>query len=87
MLEYFNQFFLPWWEGDHWPVVNAWISASRDSIDAALWQEQETLNAEGWVDYEAHGVVHNTPMWPGVSDAYIMGELQGFDRCIQAAFQ
>lgn len=74
---YFNQFFLPWWEGDHWPVVNAWISASRDSIDAALWLEQETLNSQGWVDYEAHGVVHNTPMWPGVSDAYIMGELQG----------
>jgi hypothetical protein len=75
--QYFNQFFRPWWEADQWPVVNAWISASRDSLDAALWQEQETLNAEGWVDYEAHGVVHNTPMWPGVSDTYIMGELQG----------
>ena len=75
--QYFNQFFRPWWEADQWPVVNAWISASRDNLDAALWQEQETLNAEGWVDYEAHGVVHNTPMWPGVSDTYIMGELQG----------
>ncbi len=74
---YFNQYFLPWWQGDHWPVVNAWISAARDSLDAALWVEQETLNSQGWVDYEAHGVVHNTPMWPGVSDAYIMGELQG----------
>ena len=84
--QYFNQYFLPWWQGDQWPVVNAWISASRDSIDAALWKEQETLNAEGWVDYEAHGVVHNTPMWPGVSDAYIMGELQGSIDAFKAHF-
>jgi hypothetical protein len=84
--QYFNQFFLPWWQGDHWPVVNAWISAARDSIDAALWKEQETLNAEGWVDYEAHGVVHNTPMWPGVSDAYITGELQGSIDAFKAHF-
>ena len=83
---YFNQYFLPWWQGDHWPVVNAWISASRDSVDAALWQEQETLNSQGWVDYEAHGVVHNTPMWPGVSDAYIMGELQGSIDAFKAHF-
>lgn len=75
--EYFDQYFRPWWEADQWPVVNAWISASRDNLDAALWLEQEALNAEGWVDYQAHGVVHNTPMWPGVSDEYIKGELQG----------
>jgi peptidoglycan/xylan/chitin deacetylase (PgdA/CDA1 family) len=74
---YFNQYFRPLWEADKWQVVNAWISASRDSLDAALWKEQEGLNAEGWVDYQAHGVVHNSPMWPGVSDSYIMGELQG----------
>ncbi len=75
--QYFNTYFRPYWEGDGWPVVNAWISASRDGYDTSLWQEQEGLNTEGWVDYQAHGVVHNTPMWPGVSDAYIMGELQG----------
>ncbi len=84
--QYFNQYFLPWWQGDHWPVVNAWISASRDFIDAALWLEQETLNSQGWVDYEAHGVVHNIPMWPGVSDAYIMGELQGSIDAFKAHF-
>jgi hypothetical protein len=47
--EYFNQYFRPWWVGDKWPVVNAWISASRDNLDAALWTEQEGLNAEGWI--------------------------------------
>jgi hypothetical protein len=84
--DYFNQYFRPWWVGDKWPVVNAWISAARDNLDEALWQEQEVLNAEGWVDYEAHGVVHNTPMWPGVSDAYIMGELQGSIDAFKAHF-
>jgi hypothetical protein len=84
--DYFNQYFRPWWEGDKWPVVNAWISASRDNLDAALWQEQETLNSEGWVDYQAHGVVHNAPMWPGVSDAYILGELQGSIDAFKAHF-
>jgi hypothetical protein len=84
--EYFNQYFRPWWEADGWPVVNAWISASRDSLDAALWTEQEGLNTEGWVDYQAHGVVHNTPMWPGVSEAYILGELQGSIDAFKAHF-
>lgn len=84
--EYFNQYFRPWWVGDKWPVVNAWISASRDNLDAALWTEQEGLNAEGWVDYEAHGVVHNAPMWPGASDAFILGELQGSIDAFKAHF-
>jgi len=84
--EYFDKFFREWWEADQWPVVNAWISAERDNVDAALWDEMEELNAEGWVDFQAHGVVHNTPMWPGVSDDYIMGELQGSIDAFQAHF-
>jgi hypothetical protein len=74
---YFDTYFRQFWEADQWPVVNAYISASRDNLDASNWQEQEALNTEGWVDYQAHGVFHNTPMWPGVSDAYITSELQG----------
>jgi hypothetical protein len=73
--DYFNQYFRPYWESDGWPVVNAWISTPLSSAD--LWRQQEELNAEGWVDYQAHGVVHNEPMWPGVLDSYIMDELQG----------
>jgi hypothetical protein len=84
--QYFNEFFRPWWEADQWPVVNAYISASRDNLDASIWQEQEILNAEGWVDYQAHGVVHNFPMWPGASDAYITGELQGSIDAFQTHF-
>jgi len=77
---YFNTLFRPFWEADQWPVVNAWISTDLPSGEFSgtkLWQQQEVLNAEGWVDYQAHGVIHNTVMWPGVSDDFIMGELQG----------
>lgn len=73
--QYFNDYFRPWWEADHWPVVSAWISTPLNT--AEQWQEQVNLENEGWVDHQAHGVVHNIPMWPGVSDAYIIGELQG----------
>jgi hypothetical protein len=83
---YFNEYFREYWKVDGWPVVNAYISAERDGNDAAIFKEQEELNAEGWVDYQAHGVVHNTPMWPGVSDAYITGELQGSIDAFQAHF-
>ncbi len=84
--QYFNEYFREYWNADGWPVVNAYISAERDGNDASIFKEQEELNAEGWVDYQAHGVVHNTPMWPGVSDAYITGELQGSIDAFQAHF-
>jgi hypothetical protein len=74
--QYFNEYFRPYWEADQWPVVNAYISASRDGYDASVWQEQEVLNTEGWVDYQAHGVLHYG-IFPSSSDTYIMGELQG----------
>jgi hypothetical protein len=84
--QYFDEFFREYWEVDGWPVVNAYISASRDSLDAAIWADQEALYPEGWIDYQAHGVVHNTPMWPGVSDTYITSELQGSIDAFQLHF-
>jgi hypothetical protein len=71
---YFNQFFRPWWIGDKWPVVSAWISSPLNTPE--MWQEQVALENEGWVDHEAHGVVH-FPIMPYSSNAYVMGELQG----------
>ena len=71
---YFNQYFRPWWVGDKWPVVSAWISSPFDTPQE--WQEHEELEKEGWVDNEAHGVVH-FPIMPYSSNAYVMGELQG----------
>jgi hypothetical protein len=74
--QYFDTFFRSYWEVDGWSVVNAYISASRDNLDLSIFKEQEILNAEGWVDYQAHGV-DIIPMWPGVSDSYISNNLLG----------
>jgi peptidoglycan/xylan/chitin deacetylase (PgdA/CDA1 family) len=42
-----------------------------------LWKQQEELNSEGWVDYQAHGVAHTPPIDADSTEAYILGELQG----------
>jgi peptidoglycan/xylan/chitin deacetylase (PgdA/CDA1 family) len=73
--EYFNRLFRPYHDKYNWPVVNAWISAV--DTPPGLWQENVDLEKEGWVDHQAHGVVHNIPAGPGSSDQYLLGELQG----------
>jgi len=73
--ENFDTHFYPYWLSDGWPVVNAWISAPGTTEQ--LWAENAAVEAEGWVDHQAHGVIHNTPISEGVSDDYILGELQG----------
>ncbi len=73
--DYYDLFFRPYWDQFKWPVVNAWISTPLSSAD--LWQQQVDLEKEGWIDHQAHGVVHNTPMGPGTGDAYATSELQG----------
>ena len=72
---YFEKLFRPYWERFGWPVVNSWISAEGTAPD--LWAENADLETQGWVDHQAHGVVHNIPIWPGSTDEYILGELQG----------
>jgi hypothetical protein len=73
--ENFNTWFRPYWNEWKWPVVNSWISAfgGEDNVLA----ENVALEKEGWVDHQAHGVVHNTPMDDGSSDEYLRSELQG----------
>lgn len=71
---YFNVLFRSYWLDYDWPVVNAWIS--DDLTTADNWKQQEELNAEGWVDYQAHGVV-SAPITQDSTDAYILGELNG----------
>ena len=72
--QYFNVLFREYWDKYGWPVVNAWISTDLSTTD--LWKQQEELNAEGWVDYQAHGFIHNIPIGPDSSEEYILGELQ-----------
>ncbi|MDO9129736.1 MAG: polysaccharide deacetylase family protein [Anaerolineales bacterium] len=82
--EYFDTYFRPYWESYGWPVVNAWISTPLSSAD--LWQQQVDLEAEGWVDHQAHGVVHNTPISEYSSDSYILDELRGSITAFQEHF-
>jgi hypothetical protein len=73
--ENFNTWFRPYWQEWGWPVVNSWISAfgGADNVLA----ENVALEKEGWVDHQAHGVVHNTPMDDNSNDEYLRSELQG----------
>ena len=73
-LDYFNGLFRQYWVAYGWPVVNAWIS--DDLTTSEIWKQQEGLNAEGWVDYQAHGVV-SAPITSDSTDDYILGELKG----------
>jgi hypothetical protein len=69
--DYYNQW--------GWPVVNAWISledATRNQILAG----NIALGNEGFVDYESHGYIHNTPMSDSSPDEYLKTE---FEKSIQ----
>lgn len=81
----FNDWFRPYWEMWQWPVVNGWISAFGGT-DPVL-AENVALEQEGWVDHQAHGVVHNIPMGDGSSDEYLTGELQGSITNMQEYFK
>ncbi len=77
--------FRPYWDQWRWPVVNGWISAFGGN-DPAL-AGNVALSDQGWVDYEAHGVVHEIPMSDSSDDQYIIGELQGSITNIQKYFK
>jgi len=73
--ENYNTWFRPYWQEWGWPVVNAWISVDGgNDINLA---GNVALEKEGWVDHQAHGVIHNIPMSDNSTDDYIHSELQG----------
>jgi hypothetical protein len=80
----FNEIFRPYWEQWKWPVVNAWINVS-DDIGKGLLPDMVALSAEGWVDYESHGVLH-LPIDPSSSDDFIHSELYGSMQAMQQNF-
>lgn len=80
----FVDWFKPYWDQWQWPVINAWISA-LGGTDPVL-AENVALEQEGWVDHQAHGVVHNIPMSDSSTDEYLTGELQGSITNIQQHF-
>jgi peptidoglycan/xylan/chitin deacetylase (PgdA/CDA1 family) len=82
--EYFTDHFLPQYQEYGWKVVNAWISADGTTQD--LWDENARVEAAGYVDHQAHGVVHNENMSDSSTDEYITSELQGSIDRIQEHF-
>jgi peptidoglycan/xylan/chitin deacetylase (PgdA/CDA1 family) len=82
--DYFNNLFREYWDKYQWPVVNGWISLYGEN-DPFL-AGNVSLSEEGWVDYQAHGYFHNTPIGPDSTDAYILGELQKPIDLFKASF-
>ncbi len=74
--ENFNDHFRPYFEKWGWTVVNAWISAD-DGPRALSLQDNIALEAEGWVDHESHGYIHNINMSDSSTDEFIKGEFEG----------
>ncbi len=72
---YFETFFAPYQQKYGWTVTNAWIS-HPETLEY-LWQENETLAASGLVDFQAHGVIHNTPIDANASEEFIKNEIYG----------
>lgn len=76
--------FRPFAEQWGWSVINGWISAFGG--EDAFLAENVALAAEGWIDYQAHGVVHNVNIVPGSTDEFIYSELQGSIDNLQTHF-
>ena len=78
--ESFNDHFRPYYEEWGWTVVNAYIGIDERPD---LWAENAALSAEGWVDYQAHGYIHNIPVSNSSTDEFIMGEMGGAITSLQ----
>jgi hypothetical protein len=70
--QYFDQNFKDYYSKWGWPVINSWISFKDNTQD--LINDQKALITEGYVDYQAHGVVHN---YFQNDETFLRGELQG----------
>jgi hypothetical protein len=83
--ENFNDHFRPFHDKWGWPVVNAWISW-EDSIRTINLQDNIALEAEGWVDHQSHGYVHNINMTDSSTDEFLKTEFEKSIADLQANF-
>lgn len=79
----YNDHFRGYYEDWGWQIVNAYIGLDERTD---LWAENAALSAEGWVDYQAHGYIHNIPISDGSTDEFIMSEMQGVMTTFQKYF-
>ncbi|MCC6147179.1 MAG: polysaccharide deacetylase family protein [Anaerolineaceae bacterium] len=80
-LAYFETHFKPYFDSWGWTLTNAWISAV-DTPDY-LWQENQVVESAGYVDHQAHGVVHNVPIGDYSTEDYIRSEMGGSIEAIE----
>jgi hypothetical protein len=83
--EYFNDHFRPLHNQWNWPVVNAWISF-EDGIRNIVLPENTSLEAEGWVDHQSHGYIHNINMSDSSTDEFLKTEFEKSIADLQANF-
>jgi peptidoglycan/xylan/chitin deacetylase (PgdA/CDA1 family) len=65
-------------------VTNAWIS-SPDTLQE-VYDGNIRLQNEGWVDHQAHGVVHNIPIGANSTEDFIRSELFGASDIINEKY-
>jgi hypothetical protein len=82
--EYFNTHFRPLYEDYGWKVTNAWISSPETTED--LWSQNISLEQEGWVDHQAHGVIHNTNITEVSTEEFMRSEIFGSRQIIEQRF-
>ena len=82
---YFNDHFRPYHDQWSWPVVNAWISL-EDGPRALSLEDNIALEAEGWVDHQSHGYIHNINMSDSSTDEFIKTEFEKSIADLQTNF-
>ncbi len=83
MPENYNTWFRPLYEQYGWTVTNAIISDARSDD---FWNGHIALEQEGWLDHQAHGVVHNINITLYSTDEFIKSEIYGSIQGIQLHF-
>ncbi len=83
--ENFNDHFRKYHDQWGWPVVNAWISFD-DGPRALSLADNIALEAEGWVDHQSHGYIHNVNMSDSSDDEFIKNEFEKSIADLQANF-
>jgi hypothetical protein len=73
--ENFNDNFREYHEKWGWPVVNAWISF-EDGPRVLVLGDNVALEAEGWVDHQSHGYIHNINMSDSSDDEFLKNEFE-----------
>ncbi|MCI0552938.1 MAG: polysaccharide deacetylase family protein [Anaerolineae bacterium] len=83
---YFNDHFRPYRDQWGWHVVNGWISF-EDGPRALSLEDNIALEAEGWVDHQSHGYIHNINMSNSSTDEFIKTEFEKSIADLQTNFK